>query len=148
MPCSSWLTDGKPSQSSFIYLIQRCCRMGAKEKCIFLNCLTWLLGTSHSCLDPCLGHLPHTYQLISHCFPTPYHPMVHFLGKWLTCVGFLVLKFLVPGILRCTHTHTQIWLYVTSNHSDFFFLKKQCSDNMLQILNTVAPVSPVKVLRP
>lgn len=77
MSCSSWLTDGKQSQSGFVYLIQHCYRMGAKEKCIFLNCLTEVLGTNPSFLDPWLGHLPYTHQLIPYCLHTPYHPMVH-----------------------------------------------------------------------
>lgn len=81
MPCTSWLADGKSSQNRFVYLIQRCCRMGAKEKCIFLNCLTQVLGTNHSCLDPCLGHLPPTSLLIPCCFHTPYYPEAHFLCK-------------------------------------------------------------------
>lgn len=67
MSCSSWLADDEQSQSCIVYLIQWCCRRGAKEKCIFLNRLARVLGTNYCHLDSCLGHLSYTYQWIPHC---------------------------------------------------------------------------------
>lgn len=121
MPCSSWLTDGEQSQSSFMYLIQCCYRIGAKEKCIFLNCVTQALGTNHSCLDPCLGHLPYTYQLIS------YHALSDSLpsnGTFSMQMTHLCKDFFFNYLFNlelCIAWKKIVWLYSKSICGDFFF---------------------------
>lgn len=146
MPCSSWLTDGEQSQSSFMYLIQCCYRIGAKEKCIFLNCVTQALGTNHSCLDPCLGHLPYTYQLISYHALSDSLPSNGTFSMQMThlCKDFFLIT---CSTLNSALHEKKLFDFIVNQSVVIFFFFLQCAYKVLLILNVVAPASKAKCLK-
>lgn len=118
MPCSSWLTDGKQSQTvSFTWFNTA---VGWGQRKVYLPKLSYTDPWSKLFL---LGSLARSFAIHLSVNSLMHSPSLSSngasLSKWLICVRFWIFKFLVLWILH--PIHKKIWLYMKSNHNIFFY---------------------------